>query len=120
VNLSRSLDDDEFDLSLKALIWEVGRQLLEAQEERIAQGGRAVFEVSGLDIEVSFIATESSRGGGGFDLKVIRADAQRQVDQQAIHKIVLHLVAASDDDLGHFDAVTPIRPRRPRVDDPSE
>jgi hypothetical protein len=106
----------EADLELGDLIRQVSKELLDSQTERLAQGGQAVFQVSGLDIEVSFIITKSKGLSGGIDLKVIRADGDRHFEEQEVHRIVLHLGAAADrgdqEDLDEFDAVIPVRPRR--------
>jgi hypothetical protein len=85
----------EADLKLGDLIRQVSKELLDSQAERIAQGGQAVFQVSGLDIEVSFVITKSKGVSGGIDLKVIRADGDRHFEEQEVHRIVVHLGAAS-------------------------
>jgi len=87
------VETDGDDLSIRTLIQAVTRELLESQAERLAAGGPAVFEVKDLTIEISFVATSSKHGGGGFDLKVVKADAGVQYDKQSIHKIQLTLSA---------------------------
>jgi Trypsin-co-occurring domain 2 len=87
------MDAPENDLSIRTLIQAVTKELLQSQSERQAGGTPAVFEVSGLTLDISFVATTSKRGGGGFDLKVVKADAGVQYDQQSIHKITLTLTA---------------------------
>jgi hypothetical protein len=83
-------------LSIRALIREVTREVLSAQADRIASGEPAVFELSDLTLEVSFVATSSKKAGGGFDLKVVKADAGLQYDKESIHKVSLKLVAVVD------------------------
>jgi hypothetical protein len=84
-------------LSIRALIREVTRDVLSSQSDRIASGDPAVFEVSDLTLEVSFIATSSKKAGGGFDLKVVKADAGVQYDKESIHKVSLKLVAVDQE-----------------------
>lgn len=99
------------DLSIRTLISAITDELLESQAERLATGGPAVFEVSGLTLEISFVATTSKHGGGGFDIKVIKADAGAKYDKQSIHKITLTLKAI-DDQQQPFGGIGPVRPRR--------
>ena len=54
--------------------------------------GRALFEIKDLTIEVSFVRTESKGGAGGFDLKVVKADANVKHDRE-LQKIILTLRA---------------------------
>jgi hypothetical protein len=104
------MDNVDEDLSIQTLIQAVTKELLASQADRLAAGGPAVFEVSDLTLEISFVATTSKHGGGGFDLKVVKADAGAQYDKQSIHKIVLNLKAVDDQ---AFDGVIgPVRPRK--------
>jgi hypothetical protein len=107
------------DLSIRALIRAVTDELLASQTERLASGGAAVFQVSDLTLEVSFVATSSKHGGGGFDIKVVKADAGVQYDKQSIHKITLKLKAVEDQPQP-FGAVGPVRPRRVPADKKAE
>jgi len=98
------------DLSIGALIRAVTDELLESQAQRLTTGGAAVFEVSGLTLEISFVATTSKHGGGGFDIKVVKADAGIKYDTQSVHKITLTLKAV-EDQVQPFGQVGPLRPR---------
>ncbi len=96
------------DLSIEALIRAVSDQILDLQTRRIAAGKTAVFEVSDLTLEVSFVVTESAHGGGGFDIKVIKADGGVQYDRESIQKVVLKLSAVKDDQpFGGFGTARP-------------
>ena len=108
----------ESDVSVKALIRHVTRELIESREERREAGDPAVFEVDSLDIEISFVVTESTTGSGGFDLRVIRAGLDKHYDEQAVQRITLHLRAPEPGAAGEegFDLIAPLRPRR-RLDD---
>jgi hypothetical protein len=86
--------EDDDGLSIRALIREVTRDVLSSQADRIASGDPAVFEVSDLTLEVSFVATSSKKAGGGFDLKVVKADAGLQYDKESIHKVSLKCESA--------------------------
>jgi hypothetical protein len=103
----------EADLKLGDLIREVSKELLDSQKTRRAQGGQAVFQVCGLDIEVSFVITKSKGVSGGIDLKVIRADGDRHFEEQEVHRIVVHLGAASGGGDQHRPQVEPIAPVLP-------
>jgi hypothetical protein len=74
------------DLSIEALVRAVSDQLLRSQQERLAAGKEAVFEVSDLTLEVSFVVTTSTHGGGGFDLKVVKADSGVKYDKETSRK----------------------------------
>ena len=104
------METETKDLSIGDLITSVTDELLESQAERLKTGGAAVFEVSGLTLEISFVATSSKHGGGGFDIKVIKADAGVKYDQQSVHKITLTLKAV-EDQMQPFGRVGPVRPR---------
>lgn len=103
----------EEDLSLKNLIRAVSNELLASRTERLAAGLPPLFEVQDLTIEVSFVVTESKEGGGGFDLKVLRADANVKYDKESVHKVTLTLKALGTDDVDVPDLpdTLPLRPR---------
>ncbi|HEY7305966.1 MAG TPA: trypco2 family protein [Bryobacteraceae bacterium] len=104
------------DLSLKTLIQAVSEELRASRDERLASGAQALFEVQDLTIEVSFVVTKSKGGGVGFDLKVVRADANVKYDQESVHKVILKLKALDKDDLVLPDVPDQL-PIRPRSDD---
>jgi hypothetical protein len=112
------MDSPENDLSIRTLVREVTRELIDSQDEREAAGDEAIFQVSGLTLEISFVATSSKKGGGGFDLKVVKADAGVQYDQQSIHKIMLTLKAVEDDQ--PFAGPRGGRPRRVAATDTTD
>ncbi len=102
------------EISLKELIRTVSDELIASRAERLASNRPAIFEVEGLTIEVSFIVTDSVGGGGGFDLKILKADAQTDYKQESIHKIALRLAAIKDDTgrlLKELGDEVPLRPR---------
>jgi Trypsin-co-occurring domain 2 len=103
----------EDDLSLKNLIRAVSDELLASRAERLAANLPPLFEVQELTIEVSFVVTESKGGGGGFDLKVIKADASVKYDRESVHKVTLTLKALESADLVVPDLpdTLPVRPR---------
>lgn len=110
------------DVSVKELIQRVSEELLEAQQERLASGRRAVFEVSELDIEISFVVSRSKQGRGGINLQVVTVGGTVGLDDQQTQRMTLKLVAASSRDtpelksLGYDDDL-PVRPRRPLAED---
>lgn len=101
------MEFDEEGLSIRTLIREVTREVLSSQTDRIASGDPAVFEVSDVTLEVSFVATSSKKAGGGFDLKVVKADAGLQYDKESIHKVSLKLVAIDQQQPFGFGKVRP-------------
>ena len=86
------------DLTLKTLIRAVNQELWEARAERLSDGRKAIFQVEELTLEVSFVVTESSEGGGGIDFKIVKADGKVKYDDQSVQKIVLKLKAIPSDD----------------------
>ena len=105
------MDISTEDLPIRDLIQAVTDELLQSQAERLAKRNAAVFEVNDLTLEISFVATSSKRGGGGFDLKVVKADAGLKYDEQSIHKITLKLNAVGNQ-AQPFGDDQRIRPRR--------
>jgi hypothetical protein len=103
----------EDELSLKDLIRAVSNELIASRAERLAAGLPPLFEIHDLTIEVSFVVTESTSGGGGFDLKVIKADATAKYDKESVHKVTLTLKALSSGDVVVPDLpdTLPLRPR---------
>ncbi|MDP9120226.1 MAG: hypothetical protein M3O15_02490 [Acidobacteriota bacterium] len=99
------------DLSIETLIRAVSEQLVRAQENRLASGGAAVFEVSELTLDISFVVSKSKHGGGGFDLKVVKADGGVQYDTQSIQKVSLKLTALKDQPQP-FGGFGPVRPKK--------
>jgi hypothetical protein len=83
------------DLSIEALVTAVSEQLLRAQSARQASGRPAVFEVSDLTLEISYVVTQSKSAGGGFDLKVIKADGALKYDTESVQKVTLKLTAVN-------------------------
>jgi Trypsin-co-occurring domain 2 len=109
------------DVSVKELIQKVSEELLESQQERLASGRRAVFEVSELDIEISFVVSRSRQGRGGINLQVVTAGGTVGLDDQRTQRMTLKLVAASSGDTPglrslDYDDDLPVRPRR-RLDE---
>jgi len=104
------------EISLKELIRTVSDELMASRAERLAANRPAIFEVDGLTIEVSFIITESDAAGGGFDLKILKANAKSDYRQESIHKITLTLSAIKDDAgrvlLRELGDEVPLRPRQ--------
>jgi len=99
------------DLSIETLIRAVSEQLLRSQQDRLAADRAAVFEVSELTLDISFVAAKSKHGGGGFDLKVVRADGGVQYDTQSIQKLSLKLTALKDQPQP-FGGFGPVRPKK--------
>jgi hypothetical protein len=59
----------------------VSDELIQSRTERIRSGRPPVFEVSSLDIELSFIVTTTKKGGGGVDLKVLRGEVSKSYEE---------------------------------------
>lgn len=106
------MPDPENQLSIKTLIRSVTDELLASRQERLASGDPAVFEVEDLTLEISFVATTSKSGGGGFQFWVVKADGNIKYDDQAVHRIVLKLKAAEPSDDEPFGLEGKLRPRR--------
>jgi hypothetical protein len=107
--------DETNDLSIKQLIRAVTAELLASQQERLACGDPAVFEVSELTLDISFVATHSRNISGGFDFKVVKADGGVKYDEQSVHRVILKLTApkprASGKTFGLTIDPVPVLPR---------
>jgi hypothetical protein len=112
-----SVSDFSEDLSIEALVTAVSEQLLRSQSARLAAGRPAVFEVSDLTLEISFVVTTSKSGGGGFDLKVIKADGALKYDTESVQKVTLKLNAVPSQKLAS-SGFAPVRPNLTSDDRP--
>ena len=103
------------DISLKDLIRAVSEELVASRAERLASHRQAIFEVSELTIDVSFVVTESAGGSGGFDLKILKADAKADYQKETVQRISLTLKTVQDQDaFTELGDEVPLRPRRGR------
>jgi Trypsin-co-occurring domain 2 len=98
------------DLSIRQLVATVSSDLIASQKEREERGDQANFELSEMVLEISFIVTESTTGRGGFDLKVIKADAGTKYDEQQTHKVTLRFRTRQGSDEAGL-GLLPLRPR---------
>ncbi len=108
-------------ISLKDLIRAVSDELIASRAERLADNRPAIFEVSELTIEASFVVTKSAGGGGGINIQVLRADANADYKQETVNRLSLKLTALKPDADHHIlrelgDEV----PLRPRLDEQSD
>jgi hypothetical protein len=103
-------------ISVKEVIEAISDELMESRTERLKAGRPPVFQVASLDIELSVVATRSSKKAGGVDLKVISGDLEGTTSQESLQKLSLHLVATKlspdEEEAEVFDASSPLRPRR--------
>jgi Trypsin-co-occurring domain 2 len=105
-----------YDISLKDLIRAVSDELLASRQDRLAENRPAIFEVNELTIEAGFVVSDSSKAGGGFDLKIVKADAGVEYKKDTVHKITLKLEAIKDHD-SIFTELGDEVPLRPRIGD---
>ena len=82
---------EERNLFIKDLIRKVHTEIFESQKEREAAGQSPLFRVEKMTIEVNFVVTETGKGRGGFDFKVITAGAEKEFQKQQVQKITLEL-----------------------------
>lgn len=106
------MPESDQDLSIKTLVRAVTKELLASREERQAAGEPAVFQVDELTLEISFVATSSNQGGGGFQFWVIKADAGVKYDEQCVQKVILKLKPAKPSDDEPFGLEEPLKPRK--------
>jgi len=105
-----------YDISLKDLIRAVSDELIASRQERLAAGLPAIFQVNELSIEAGFTVSDSTKGGGGFDLKIVKADAGVEYKKDTVHKITLKLEAMRDQG-SIFTELGDEVPLRPRLGD---
>src|SRR3954462_14024748 len=82
----REVDDD---VSVKELIQRISEDLLESEQERTADGRRAVFEVAELTVELSFVVSRSRQGHAGVDLKVVSVGGQADQGSERSQRMTL-------------------------------
>jgi hypothetical protein len=88
-------------LFIKELIRRVHQELLASRQERLDSGDPPIFAVEQMTIEVNFVATRSTEGGGGLDFKIVtiggaNVGGKRQYHNEQVHKITLSLTASPD------------------------
>lgn len=104
-------------LFIMDLIRQIQSELIESQRQREQEGLSALFEVESLTVEAQFIATDSSKEKGGFDLKILTLGGESTYSSEQVHKITLTLKTTphgeGDFGLGGLDSEpSGRRPRR--------
>jgi len=83
-------------LTIRNLIQHARREIESAAKERIENEQLPLLAVESVTIEVNVVATESTEGGGGFDLKVITASGKNSFENQQVQKITVVLKAITN------------------------
>jgi len=115
---NQELHDNDEPLFIGELIRQVQRELIDSQVQRESEGQSALFEVESLTVEVHFVASSSSTGKGGFDLKILTLGGEKAYKEEQVHKITLTLKAlpTEEDNLGLGNLEIEPSGRRPRRD----
>jgi len=75
--------------TIKDLIQHARCEIEAAATERIAREQLPLLAVESVTIEVNVVVTESEKGTGGFDLKVITASGEKEFEHQQVQKITI-------------------------------
>lgn len=95
-NVQGSNENVQASLSLTELLTRVRQELRESETVRIANGEEALFKVEGLTLEVNFVVTETRKGKGAVDLKVVSLGGSQEFAEQQVHKVTLSLKAVTN------------------------
>jgi hypothetical protein len=76
---------------LREMIARVRDELIQAEGDRKAKTDEEFFRVDSVVLEVNFVVTESTKGGGGIDFKVLSASGSKKYEQQQVHKVTVTL-----------------------------
>lgn len=93
------------DVTLSGLVEYVRQQLHTASESRRQRNEAALLRVESVTLELNVVATTTTEGHGGVDLKVLTVGGAKSFEKQQVHKVVLNLRAKEpgepqyDDDL---------------------
>jgi hypothetical protein len=81
-------------INLKELVQEIRKQLEELDQERIAQGTDAMFELQNVELELKFTVRGSSSQKGGLDIKIVTAGTEKQEGTETIQTIKISYKAS--------------------------
>jgi NTP-dependent ternary system trypsin peptidase co-occuring protein len=84
------------DSNLSELIRYIRAELEKADRVRLTENQKALFELSGMELELNFAVVRDATAKGGFDLKVISAGGETTLRNEQIQKVRLTYKVASD------------------------
>jgi hypothetical protein len=85
----------------------------ELEQMEAEKADEPLFSLKGFDLEISFVVTRDSRDKGGFDTRVLTLGTEREISQEAVQKVTLHMeplpprhvvIGASEDDIHPEDS----------------
>lgn len=81
------------ELLLREMIARVREELLQAESDRKEVTEKEFFRVHSVTLEVNFVVSESTEGGGGIDFKVLSASGKKTYQEQQVHKVSVALTS---------------------------
>ena len=93
------------DVTLSGLVVYVREQLRVASEARRSRNEAALLRVESVTIELNVVATKTTEGHGGVDLKVLTVGGLKSFEEQQVHKVILNLRAKEPGEPQYNDAL---------------
>jgi hypothetical protein len=81
--------NDKIRLNLVDLVTSIRDELEQADKARLVSGKAALFQLSGLELELNFVVSETAGAKGGFDIKVLSVGGDVSVRTEEVHKVKL-------------------------------
>ena len=78
-------------LGLKDFINALKGELVKMEQERTDKSEAAIFDITGIDLEISFIVRTSSQQKSGVEYQVVTAESQIQNGMERVQKLTMHL-----------------------------
>lgn len=89
-------------LGIKKLVSDVKSELYELEKDRIEKQEASLFEVTGFDLEISFVAKAGSQQKSGVEYQIVTADSEIQYGIEKIQKLTLHMKTSEDKEPKHY------------------
>ena len=78
-------------LGLQEFINDLKTEMANLEAERLKKNETAVFDISGFDLEISFVVRTSSQQKAGVEYQIVTAESQIQQGMERVQKLTLHL-----------------------------
>jgi hypothetical protein len=78
-------------LGLQEFINAIKGELVKMEKDRTDKNEAAVFDITGIDLEISFIVRTSAQQKSGVEYQVVTAESQIQNGMERVQKLTMHL-----------------------------
>jgi len=78
-------------LGLQEFINDLKTEMANLEAERVKKNESAVFDISGFDLEISFVVRTSSQQKAAVEYQIVTAESQIQQGMERVQKLTLHM-----------------------------